>query len=786
MDSFHYESVRIGALQGSRQELWCRWKALLLAAGLALAPAGWLVFPVPAAAQNIFTGDPIGDIRIDGTQRIEPETVRSYMALSPGDPFAADRIDKALKNLFATGLFADVTFRREGSTLVVKVVENPIINQIAFEGNDHIEDKDLTQEIQLKPRTVLTQSRVQADVTRILDLYRRSGRFGATVEPKVIDLDQNRVNLVFEIKEGKKTEVRRISFVGNKAFSDSDLRGEIVTQESAFYRFLTSNDTYDPDRLQVDREKLRDFYLSEGYIDFKVISAVAELSPEQDALYITFTVDEGERYKLGKVDIKTSLKDLDTKALSSLLQTKEGEWYDQSDVNRTVTALSDALGSLGYAFVDIQPRLDRDPKKKIVKVTYDINEGPKVYVERIDIKGNVRTLDKVIRREFRLAEGDAFNTAKLRRTRTRLQNLGFFSNVDVKNLPGSAPDKTVIEVNVEEQSTGELSLGVGYSTSDGPLGLAGIRERNLLGKGQDLSLNASLSGVRSQLQLSFTEPYFLDRPLSAGFDIFDTRTKATNTEFTENDIGATLRAGYDISEFLHHTARYTIVSQEVTDVASTASLAIQQEEGTNLNSLIGNEFLYDRRDSRFDPAEGYYVRLRSDLSEWPGDFAYLGTRLGAGYYMPLTKSKSVVAGLTGEIGHLQSLGKQIFISNSYQIGGQTFRGFESSGIGPRDSVSGDSLGGLNYFVGTMQVSFPLGLPAEYQVRGHAFTDFGTLYDTDADISTIEDSSAMRLSAGVGVLWKSPFGPIAIDVAIPILKQSFDKTQLVNFSVGTTF
>ena len=737
-------------------------------------------------AQSLYTGDPIGDIRVEGTQRVEPETVRSYMGIAAGDPFAADKIDKALKNLFNTGLFADVNLRREGNTLVVKVVENPIINQIAFEGNDHIEDKDLTAEIQLKPRTVLTQSRVQSDVTRILDLYRRSGRFGATVEPKIINLNQNRVNLVFEIKEGKKTEVRRISFVGNKAFSDSDLRGQIVTQESAFYRFLTTNDTYDPDRLQVDREKLRSFYLSEGYVDFKVVSAVAELSPEQDAFYITFTVDEGERYKLGKVEIKTSLKDLDPKTLRGLVQTTEGDWYDQDDVDRTVTALNDALGSLGYAFVDIQPRVDRDPKKKIVNLTYDINEGPKVYVERIDIKGNVRTLDKVIRREFRLAEGDAFNTAKLRRTRQRLNNLGFFSSVDIKNLPGSAPDKTIIQVNVEEQSTGELSLGLGYSTADGPLGLAGIRERNLLGKGQDISLNGSLSGVKSQVQLSFTEPYFMDRPLAVGFDLFDTRTDATNTQFTENDIGGTLRAGYDMTEFLRHTIRYSLVLQDITDVDPTASLAVQQQQGSNLNSVLGNEFLYDRRDNRFDPTEGYYIRLRSDISGPPGDFAYIGTRIGGGYYYSLNKSKTVIAGLTGELGHIQDLGEPVFISNSYQLGGNTFRGFESSGIGPRDSVSGDSLGGKDYFVGTFQVSFPTGLPEEYGVRGHVFTDFGTLTNTDADISTVQDSASLRLSAGAGVLWKSPFGPIAIDVALPILKEDFDLTQLINFSVGTSF
>jgi outer membrane protein insertion porin family len=519
-----------------------------------------------------------------------------------------------------------------------------------------------------------------------------------------------------------------------------------------------------------------------------VISAVAALSPEQDAFYITFTVDEGERYHLGKVDIKTSLRDLDPKKLRGLVQTKEGAWYDQTDVNRTVQALNDAAGTLGYAFVDVQPRLERDPKKKVVNVTYDINEGPRVYVERIDIKGNVRTLDKVIRREFRLVEGDAFNTSKLRRTRERLQNLGFFSNVDIKTLPGSAPDKTVVEVNVEEQSTGELTLGAGFSTADGPLGMAGIRERNLLGKGQDLQLNGTLAGSGSRLALSFTEPYFLDRPIAAGFDIFDTRYNnfTGNSDFSEDNLGFGLRASYDMSEYLRHTVRYTLSRQNITNVSSTAALAIQQEAGVTVNSVIGNEFLYDRRDSRFDPTEGYYVRLRSDISTVPGTLSYIGTRLGAGYYMPLTKSKSYIGSLSGEIGYLADLGKAIPIIDSYQLGGQTFRGFQTAGIGPRDQVTGDALGGKEYAIGTVQVAFPLGLPEEYQVRGHVFSDFGTLTSTDATTGVIEDSASPRVSAGFGIVWKSPFGPLNIDLAIPVLKQSFDKTELINFSVGTSF
>jgi outer membrane protein insertion porin family len=768
-------------------------KATLAAAGLAVALLALLAPFSAALAQTMFGGNPIADIKIEGTQRIEPETVRSYMQLSVGDPFSPDRIDKALKNLFATGLFADVAFRREGDTLVVKVVENPIINQIAFEGNDFLDTKDLMNEIQEKPRTVLTQSRVQADVQRILNLYRRSGRFGATVDPKIIKLDQNRVNLVFEIKEGSRTEVRKISFVGNKSFSDSELRGVLVTTETAWYRFLITTDTYDPDRLQVDRDKLRDFYLQNGYIDFRVVSVVAELSPEQDAFYITFTVDEGERYKVGKVDVKTSLKDVDPDVLRSLVQVREGDWYDQRDVDKTVTELNSALGSQGYAFVDVQTRLDRDQKKHIVNITFSINEGPKVYVERIDIKGNVRTLDSVIRREFRLVEGDAFNSSKLQLTKQRLTNLGFFSNVDVKTLPGSTPDKTVVEVDVEEQSTGELSFGVGYSTSNGPLGLVRVTERNLLGKGQSLSLSTNLSFVTSNISLSFTDPYFLDKPITAGFDVYDTVTQNTNSTFgnsnipyDEKDLGFALRAGYDVSQYLHHNIRYSLIQQTVSNVSSSASLAIQQQEGTNLNSLISNELLYDRRNNKNDPAEGFYIRYRNDISTEPGTLGYMGNRLGAGYYRPFDKSESIIGSISGEIGYLFDMPKQIPIIDSYELGGTTFRGFATAGIGPRDAATGDSLGGKEYAVGTVQVSFPVGLPSEYQVRGHVFSDFGTLTDTDADIGTIEQCACLRASIGFGIIWKSPFGPLAVDFAYPVLKTSFDKTQVINFNVGTSF
>jgi len=756
----------------------------------ALAALGFLVAIASFAARaadNIFTGEPIANIRIEGTQRIEPETVLSYMQLAAGDPFSADRVDKALKNLYATGLFADVTFHREGNDLVVVVVENPIINRLAFEGNNHINDETLDAEVQLRPRTVYTQTRVQADAKRIIDIYRRSGRFAATVEPKVIKLDQNRVDLVFEIHEGDVTKVARIDFVGNKVFSDGDLRSEIATRESAWYRFFSTADTYDPDRLTVDRESLRNFYLKEGYADFRVVSAVAELSPNRDAFFITFTVEEGERYKFGKIGITTTLKNLDPETLRDDLTTEEGDWYNAAEVEKSIGNITDALGNLGFAFVDVRPRVDRDRDKKIINLTYEIQEGPRVYVNRINITGNTRTLDKVIRREFRLVEGDAYNTSKLRRTQQRIQNLGFFSKVDIKNVPSDSPDKTDIDVHVEEQSTGQISFGLGYSTSQGPLGSVGISEHNLLGAGNDLRLDFTLSGVQSQINLSYTEPYFLEKPISAGFDIFRVTTDLqSESSFSENDIGAGLRAGYDIQEYLRQTWHYTFTRTNITNVDHHAALAIQDEKGIQYSSVIGQELLYDRRDNRIDPQSGYYIRVRNDVAGIGGDTFYVRSRAGAGYYYPLWERTNIAA--TGEIGYIQGLGQGVRVNDAFFIGGTTFRGFAQSGIGPRDKASNDALGGNKYAIGTLEFSFPLPLPDEYPLRGRFFTDFGTLFDTSATQSKqgIEDTKSLRLSAGIGATWKSPFGPLAVDLGYPILKQSFDKTQIFRFSVGTQF
>lgn len=726
----------------------------------------------------------IRDVRVEGTQRIEPQTVRSYLEVEPGDAFDPVRLDRSLKALFGTGLFADVTLRREGDALVVSVVENPIVNRIAFEGNDRLDDDALAAEIALRPRTVFTRTKVRNDVQRLLEIYRRSGRYVATVEPKIIELPQNRVDLVFEISEGPLTEIEAINFVGNRAFSDSTLRGEITTSETVFWNILSSTDTYDPDRLTFDQELLRRFYLNEGYAVFRVLSVVAELLPDRHGFIVTFTVEEGERYAFGEIGVASELPNLDPEGLRDELLTEEGDWYSAELVDETIENLTEVVGNLGYAFVDITPQTERDAENRVIDVRYEINEGPKVFVERIDIEGNVRTLDHVIRREFKLVEGDAFNSAKLRRSRQRIQNLGFFKTVDVETLPGSTPDRTVVAVAVEEQSTGDLTFGAGFSTSAGVLGSVGIRERNLLGRGQDLRLNLTLSGEQSQIDLSFTEPYFLERDLSAGFDIFRIENDQDERSFDIKRTGASLRTGFSWQENVRQIVRYTLEDQEISDVDSDASLLVKDEEGSFIESSLGHELIYDTRDNRFDPTEGFVVRLRNEVAGLGGDVHFLRSAIGGAYHYPFWDDWT--ASVKGEVGNIIGLGENTRISDRKFIGGGDCRGFAFAGVGPRDPATEDPLGGKNFYTSGAEVGFPLGLPDEFDIRGRVFTDVCAAWDLDRSGIEVQDESSPRVSVGVGLSWRSPFGPIVVDLGFAVVKEDFDETEVLNFSFGTQF
>lgn len=735
---------------------------------------------------QVFSGGTVRDIRVEGTQRIEPSTVRSYLTIQPGDQFDPDRIDQSLKALFNTGLFADVVLKREGDALVVTVAENPIINRIAFEGNRRIDKETLEKEIQLRPRVVYTRTRVQTDVQRIQEIYRRQGRFAATVEPKIIQLDQNRVDLVYEINEGVRTGVRGITFIGNEHFSDGTLREAVQTKESAWWRFLSSDDNYDPDRLNYDRDLLRRFYLKEGYADFRVVSAVAELTPDKSDFLITFTIEEGERYKFGKVDIKTSLKQLDPTVLQNSVTTTEGDWYNAQRVEDTITKLTNAVGDLQYAFVDVRPRISRNRENRTIDITYEINEGPRTFVDRIDITGNVRTLDKVVRREMLLSEGDPFNSSKLRRSEQRIKDLGFFERVNITTAESSAPDRTVVNVDVAEQSTGEISIGAGFSTSDGPLGDFSIRERNLLGRGQDLRLGATLSGRRQLYDISFTEPYFMDRDLSAGVDIFRTRYNYQDeSSFNEKNTGFALRLGYPLTEHMRQRVYYQLQDTLIEEVPTTASKYIQEQRGERLTSLIGQELTYDVRNSKLTPTEGYFIRLTNDIAGLGGSVRFLRNKLAGGYYIPLGEDQWVLS-TTGEIGYIHGLGQKVQLGDRFFIGGDTLRGFNTAGIGPRDISTGDALGGTRYARASVEMSFPFGLPEEFGLLGHAFTDVGTLGKVDISDPNVKDDETIRVSVGTGVSWKSPFGPIRLDVALPIRKEGYDKKELIRFSFGTRF
>ncbi|HLO77052.1 MAG TPA: outer membrane protein assembly factor BamA [Magnetospirillum sp.] len=746
---------------------------------------GLIAAAAPALAQD---ASRVRQIVVQGTQRIEVETVKSYMAIAEGDPYDADRIDRSLKTLYNTGLFADVAIRREGEVVVVRVVENPIINRIAFEGNKRIKEEELTQETQLRPRVVYTRTKVQNDVKRILDLYRRNGRFGATVEPKIIQLEQNRVDLVFEINEGEPTYVKRINFVGNHKYSDSRLREVLMTKEERWYRFFSSDDTYDPDRVTYDRELLRRYYLKHGYADFRVVSGVAELTPDRQGFFITFTVEEGERYKFGTSTINANLKDLKAEDLNPLLVSQQGDWYNADQVEDIVQKLTDAVGTKGYAFVDVKPQVNRDRDNKVINVTYNIQEGPRVYVERIDISGNVRTLDKVIRREFKLVEGDAFNTAKLRRSRQRIKDLNFFEKAEVTNVPSeTAPDRTVIKVDVQEKSTGEVSFGVGWSTVAGPLVEVSMRERNLLGRGQDVKATASVGTKQNQALFSFTEPYFLDRQLAAGVDVFATTRKLqTESSYDYNSMGGALRAGYQVQENLRQDWKYTLKRDQVQNVPTTASMFVKEQEGTATLSSIQQTLLWDYRDSKIDPTEGYYFRVNNEVAGLGGSQRFLRNNVGAGQYFPL--DEQVVLGLTGTAGIISGFGdEKIRITERYFLGGDTLRGFASAGVSPRDQASGDALGGLWMYSGTAQVKFPLGLPEELGFGGQVFSDFGAVGNTeDYSGSPIDQASSIRVSVGAGLTWKSPMGPVAVDLGVPVMKQSFDKRELFRFNFGTRF
>lgn len=770
---------------------------LLLLAASALIP---VVLSLPAEAQQrprvpaAAAPAPSGVVRgidVTGNQRIEADTIRSYMLLQPGDPFDSDRLDRSLRTLFATGLFRDVTVGRSGDRIQVRVEENPIVNRVAFEGNRRVSDDVLRPEVTLRARAVFTPQQAQADRQRILDLYARRGRFGALVEPKIIQLDQNRVDVVFEITEGPTALVSRVNFVGNGAFSDSRLRDVIATREQAWYRLLSSSDIFDPERLNFDRELLRRFYLRQGFADVQVTSSTAELSPDRSGFFVTFTINEGPRYRVGRADVTTTLRGVDLDRLRRDIPFSAGDWYDGEAIERAVDTLTDSPALASQPFVDIRPRIARNPEARTVDVTFEVGEGTRAFVERIDITGNTRTQDRVIRREFRLAETDPLNPAALRRSRQRLRDLGFFSNVDIQPTPGSRPDRVILNTSVSERPTGEVSLGGGFSTDAGFLADFGIRERNFLGTGVDARLQTLLAQRRSQFDFSVTDPQFLDRNLAAGFDAFYLQRNLREVaSYSERRYGVVLRAGYEFNERLRQSWAYSLVQRNVFDVQSDASRFIKEQAGETLLSQLGTTIAYDMRDSRIEPRSGYIVRLGGDVAGLGGDVSYVRLRADAAYYIPFERlfgDPDYVLVLNAGVGLLEPWGdRPERIIDRFFLGGDNLRGFRLAGVGPRDLASNDPLGGRLIWTQSTEFRFPLPVPSELGLIGRAFVDVGSLSNTPVTGTGVVDDSSPRVGAGVGISWRTPVGLINIDIAQAIVKKDYDETQIVRFGFGTRF
>ena len=785
----------------------------------------------PAAAQDAVTApvETVRGISVTGAQRLEPNTILSYIKLRVGDVWTQAIGDQVLKDLYATELFANASVVNANGNVTITIVENPVINRILLEGNRRLKDDKIVPEIKLAPRQIFTRSKVRADVARIIELYKRQGRFAASVEPKMVQLSQNRVDIVFEITEGPRSKVRQINIIGNEQFSDGELRGEMVTKQARLTSFLSSNTSYDPDRLAYDQQQLRKFYLTEGYADFRVVSAVAELTPDKRDFIITYVVEEGERYKFGEVKVESQLRDFDSTAMTSRLPIVSGDWYNATSVEETVDQLNELAGTFGYAFTDIDPEFRRNAETKTMDVTLVLREAPRVYVERIDVNGNTLTQDKVIRREFRVAEGDAFNSLAIKRTSARIKSLGYFQeDFEVTQVDGSAPDRIVLEANVQEQPTGELQLSAGFSSLENFILAGSIRQRNFRGRGQTVGLSVNWSRFSRSANVSFTEPYVFDRNISAGFDVyrrdlnsFNFRNNQRNTTFEQTTTGLSLRAGVPLTEYMSAIASYTLnfdnidldsiyFSDRDGDGTATcdpllAGRFLCEALGKRTSSILGLSLSYDTLDNRLRPTRGQFASASVDFAGLGGSVKYLKLRGKGGKYWPL--GSGFIFSVTGEGGWIKGLGDDegagfdsVRLNDRFFLGEPQIRGFDIRGVGPRvvrlnyfdddgdadtplvlqdldEALSSrnrfdDAIGGKIYYLGRAEVEIPLGNSLkEFGLRPSVFVDVGSLFSVRTPVLQDYPNGVQRTNADGQLLYlqrgtDANGNPITTEVASP--------------------
>jgi outer membrane protein insertion porin family len=832
------------------------WLVAAVVGGVSIATSLPLVLvPQPAAAAQA-----TDTIVVEGNRRVEAETVRSYFKAGLNGQFDQVALDDGLKALIETGLFQDVKVNRAGGHIVVSVVENAVIGRVAFEGNKKIKDEQLSAEIQSKPRGTFSRAMVQSDTLRIAEIYRRSGRYDVRVIPEIIEQPSNRVDLVFTVEEGAKTGVKSIEFIGNSAFSAARLRDVIKTHESNLLSFLSSGDIYDPDRVEADRDLIRRFYLKNGFADAQVVAALTEYDPDKKGFLVSFKIEEGQQYRVGTVDFRSSIANFDPSSLRNFSRVNVGSLYNVESVEKSTEEMQIEASRRGYAFAVVRPSGDRNFESHTVSVVFNIDEGPRTYIERISLRGNTRTRDYVIRREFDISEGDAYNRALVDRAERRLKNLDYFKSVKITTEPGSSSDRVILIVELEEKSTGDFSVSGGYSTTDGALAEVSVSERNLFGKGLYAKASVTYGQYARGVSLSFVEPYLLDYRIALGLDTYWRENLSNSyTSYSVTTLGFSPRLGFALREDLSLQLRYSLYQQTITlpsaynncnnNAANTSlafnptpayiqnvlggvdptnstssgyygygcyadgesSLPIRKElaNGPTLTSAVGYTLTYNTLDNTKNPNDGLLIDFKQDFAGVGGDVTYLKTALDTKYYTPLVSEIVSVIHLQG--GVLNKIGNNdLRMLDHFQMGPNLVRGFAPNGIGPRDityasfGATGDALGGTKYWGASMELQMPFWfLPKEVGLKGAVYADAGSLWGyqgptswaATGEVNTkacptcglqYDDSSVVRSSVGVGLIWASPFGPLRFDYAVPLTKGKYDIVQQFRFGGGASF
>ncbi len=791
-------------------------RIVLLSAASAVAISARVVLGVAICASvlsvNAAQAASFRSIEVRGNQRVESSTIGDYIGIKAGQNYSAGDLDEAIKRLYSTGLFSDVSISQSGGTLVITVAENQVINQVLFSGNKKIKDANLVNQVQLKGGNALDANTLEQDAETVREAYRRIGRADVVVNPTTVDLGEGRVNVVFEIQEGDRTKIATINFVGNNAYSDRRLGEVISTKKSNFLSFISRSDVYDADRIKADEEALRRFYFNKGYADFQVVSSDAQLDEATNKYTVTISVEEGDRYNFGAISVESTVEGITSEDLASAVETTAGKVYSAKDVEDSIIGISEKVAAKGYAFGQVTPRGDRDFANRTINIVYTVDQGPKTYVERIEVRGNDKTRDYVIRREFDLAEGDAFNQVMIQKAKRRLEKLDFFERVEISTVPGDQPDQVVLVVDVVEKSTGEFSVGAGYSTGGLDSGVnleVGITERNFLGRGQFVKVSAGGTANSRTYNLSFTEPYFLGYRAAAGFDVF--KNQNTYDAYLVDRTGATVRFGLPITDQLSAQVAYNIAQDDYsqrdtngdgivgdldTDGAGpdTADLALPSyiPAGTWIKSSVSYQLTFNTIDDTNNPRAGIFARFNQEFAGLGGDAYWLKTTAKATYYHTLSEEFNFVGLISAGGGYIYALDKEapaaassgIRVGDLFKGTNDIVRGFEFNGFGP--TIGADQIGGTTYVNASAEVQFPMpAIPESIGIKGAVFADVGTLFGSPFTDATNTDM-AWRSSVGASLIWASPFGPLRVDYSVPVLKEATDKIQSLNFGIATKF